>query len=389
MIYKRSKGGNYEYNFRFSIRKADGTTESYRVRQSARTKNRQDALDVEGEHRRALRLGMIHPLDPWPKPEAPKPVAIVMREFAKRFSRHVAVATKKGTSRFYLGCIERLLCFKRIADAPLDAITTELASEYADHRMDVAENEIATVNGDLRTLRRLLNLAVEWKELTYAPPIHEVPGSNGRDYVLNWVTEAKYLGAASQNLRDAAVILLDTGLRPQSELFVLEWQNVELTARPETPNGVIHIRGGKSEAAKRSVPLTIRAADLLRRRKMEADALAEDERSVYVFPGDGNTGHLVSLQHPHKDAIEKAKVDWFAVYSLRHTFGTRCAESGMDKYTLARLMGHSSPNITARYYVHVTEPHVTAGFEKFAAYQERGVAAGIAKAFPEASAAVQ
>jgi integrase len=201
--------------------------------------------------------------------------------------------------------------------------------------------------------------------------------------------EAKYLAAASENLRDAATILLDTGLRPQSELFVLEWPNVELSGRPETPNGVVHIRGGKSDAAKRSVRLTTRAADVLRRRKAEADALPEGEHSSYVFPGDGNTGHLVSLQHPHRDAIGKAKLDWFALYSLRHTFGTRCAESGMDKYTLARLMGHSSPSITARYYVHVTESHVTAGFEKFATYQERGVAEGIAKAFPEATAAVQ
>ena len=143
MIYKRSKGANYEYNFRFSIRKSDGTIESYRIRQSAKTKNRREALNVEGEHHRALRLGMIHPLDPWPKPEAPKRNAIVTRALAKRFLRYVAVTTKEGTSRFYSGCIERLLCFRRIADAPLDAITTELASDYADHRMDVAENEIA------------------------------------------------------------------------------------------------------------------------------------------------------------------------------------------------------------------------------------------------------
>jgi len=46
-------------------------------------------------------------------------------------------------------------------------------------------------------------------------------------------------------------------------------------------------------------------------------------------------------------------------------FGTRCAESGMDKFTLARLMGHSSPRIAERYYIHVTEPHVMTGFERF------------------------
>jgi integrase len=165
--------------------------------------------------------------------------------------------------------------------------------------------------------------------------------------------------------------------------------NVDLTERAETPNGVIHILAGKSEDAKRSVPLTARAADVFRRRRTETDALPETGRSAFVFPGDGNTGHLVTLQHSHTEAVGKAQLDWFVLYTLRHTFGTRAAQSGMDKYSLARLMGHSSPNVAARYYIHVTEPHVTAGFEKFAIYQKHGVAQGIAEAFPDASAAVQ
>jgi len=52
-------------------------------------------------------------------------------------------------------------------------------------------------------------------------------------------------------------------------------------------------------------------------------------------------------------------------------------------------MGHSSPAVAARYYVHVTETHVAAGFGKFVEYQTRNVAEGIAAAFPEASNAVQ
>jgi integrase len=46
------------------------------------------------------------------------------------------------------------------------------------------------------------------------------------------------------------------------------------------------------------------------------------------------------------------------------------AESGVDKFALARLMGHSSPSVAEPYYIHVTEPYVTAGFEKFENYQK-------------------
>ena len=40
----------------------------------------------------------------------------------------------------------------------------------------------------------------------------------------------------------------------------------------------------------------------------------------------------------------------------------------MDKFTLARLMGHSSPRVAERHYIHITEPHVMTGFERFLNY---------------------
>lgn len=61
----------------------------------------------------------------------------------------------------------------------------------------------------------------------------------------------------------------------------------------------------------------------------------------------------------------------------------------MDCFTLARLMGHSSPSVAARYYIHVTETHVAAGFGKFVEYQTRNVAEGLAAAFPQTTGAIQ
>jgi hypothetical protein len=71
MICKRGK--TYWYNFRWTIRNADGTNESFRIVKSAKTQNKNDAKDAEDEHRRALRLGQIHPKDPWPKPTTSAP----------------------------------------------------------------------------------------------------------------------------------------------------------------------------------------------------------------------------------------------------------------------------------------------------------------------------
>lgn len=383
MVFKRGK--SLWYKFRWNIKHEDGTRENFMIRRPAKVRNRKDAADVEREHRRALSLGQVHPNDPWPKPAVSAPPAF--RAFAKEFVQYCTTHTKPGTRTFYDVCLERLLSFAAIADAPLDAITGDVVSRYARYRQEVPKNSVVTVNGDLRTLRRVFNLAVEWGKLDRAPVIHELPQSKGRDRVVSFEEEALYLAKASENLRDAAILAVDTGLRPNSELFPLRWVDVDLAASAECPHGAIHVRQGKTDSAQRSLPLTPRAADVLQRRRKAAEG--KPKTSPFVFAGAGMKGHIVSMQHPHEEAIEDAKLASFEFYCWRHTFGTRAAQSGMDKYSLARLMGHSSPSVAARYYIHVTETHVAAGFGKFVEYQTRNVAEGLAAAFPQASEAVQ
>ena len=110
----------------------------------------------------------------------------------------------------------------------------------------------------------------------------------------------------------------------------------------------------------RSVPLTPRAAGALQRRKKDAET--KKKHSPFVFPGASNSAQITSVQHPHKAAIEAAGLEKFEIYCRRRTFGTRAPQSGMDRFTLARLMGHSSPSVATRYYIHVTETHIAAGF---------------------------
>jgi integrase len=383
MIFKRGK--SLWYKFRWRVKHDDGAAENFMIRRPAKVRNRKDATDVEREHRRALSLGQVHPNDPWPKPAASGPP--IFRTFAKEFLKYAETNTKTGTYTFYKVSLDRVLSFAAIADATLDAITGDLVSRYARYRQETAKNSVVTVNGDLRTIRRVLHLAVDWGKLPHASVIHEMPQPKGRERVISSKEEALYLAKASENLRDAAILAVDTGMRPNSELFPLKWVDIDLTSRAESPNGVIHVRQGKTDNAQRSLPLTPRAAEVLERRK-EAAKTAK-MKSAYVFPGAGKSGHIVSMQHPHDDAIEESKVDTFEFYCWRHTFGTRAAQSGMDRFTLARLMGHSSPSVAARYYIHVTETHVAAGFGKFVEYQTVNTAKGMEEAFPEVTTEIQ
>jgi integrase len=360
-IYKR--GEVYWYKFRWTIKPQDGQSENYLIRQSARTGNLKRAREMQEEHRRALRLGHIHPAEQWPKPKQQAPKIPTLREFTKQFLAYVEVQKKPGTARFYRVCSNRVLLFSALADALLTDITGEAVSKYAHWRKSTSpEDSVLTVNGELRTLRRMLNLAQEWGLIPQTPSIHELPGGKGRDRVVSFAEEAQYLAAASRTVRDAAILASDTGLRPNSELFPLEWSRVQLEATPDAPQGFLHVTQGKTDAATRNMPLTPRTREMLLARRQLVSG------SKYVFPGAGKSGHLTTIQHAHETAIREAGLQWFEFYCWRHTFGTRCAESGMDKFTLARLMGHSSPRVAERYYIHVTEPHVMTGFERFLNY---------------------
>lgn len=387
MVYKRGGSENYTYNFRWLTKHEDGTVEYHRIRQSAHVSNKKDARLVEAAHKQALALSLIGPRDPWPPPKESAPP--ILRAFAPDFLQHVKTNKKPGTHRFYQGGLGRLLAFSALADAPLNAITNDTVDRYSRYRLEVAKNSPVTVSGDLRTLRRLLKVAVKWGRVKAdeAVAINELPEGPSTRRALSPKEEQLYLRHASPNLRDGAIVAVDSGLRPE-ELLPLLWANVDLVSRSETPNGVIHVRGeGKSDAAIRSVPLTPRAQDVLQRRWKVVEAGLK--QSPYVFSGKGRSGHLASLQHPHEAATKKAKLKPFAFYVWRHTFGTRAAMAGVDKFALCRLMGHSSPSVTEKYYIHVTTEHVAAGFEKFVAYSERGTAEGIAAAFPQTSDAVQ
>jgi integrase len=71
------------------------------------------------------------------------------------------------------------------------------------------------------------------------------------------------------------------------------------------------------------------------------------------------SGHVEpsSLKKQHLKALKLSKVRPFVLYSLRHTFLTRLGQSGCDVWTLARVAGHSSIAISAR-YVHPSEDAV-------------------------------
>ena len=80
-----------------------------------------------------------------------------------------------------------------------------------------------------------------------------------------------------------------------------------------------------------------------------------------VFPSKKNQPFhdMVILESIHnviaKMAADGVYVEKFGPHTFRHTFATRCIESGIQPKTLQKYLGHATLQMTMDLYVHVTE----------------------------------
>ena len=132
----------------------------------------------------------------------------------------------------------------------------------------------------------------------------------------------------------------------------MRWEHVTwLSGR----NGALLITHGKTASARRVLPMTLRVRGILENRWIAAGKPEEG----WVWPARTRSNHVEpnSIYGQHLKALEASKIRPFVLYSLRHTFLTRLGESGCDSWTLARIAGHSSVAISAR-YVHPSDNRV-------------------------------
>jgi integrase len=83
----------------------------------------------------------------------------------------------------------------------------------------------------------------------------------------------------------------------------------------------------------------------------------------WVFPTSAGDGHFVGLPKVLERTCAKAGLEGVTVHVLRHSFAATAAEMGFSELTIAGLLGHSVPGITAR-YAHVPDSALVAAAER-------------------------
>jgi integrase len=206
----------------------------------------------------------------------------------------------------------------------------------------------SNTNCALRTLRRMLSKAEEWKLIHRAPKFKLVK-EYGRSVTLDEEAEKKLLAAASacgwrkrslELFNDIVISMRDTGMRNERELYRIRIENLDWD------NKVIFVPDSKTEEGRRKVPMSDRVFDLLQKR-------CGNRREGWVFQSKrAGSGHLTTIGKQFREARLKAGLpDNLVLYCGRHDYGTRVLKQTGNLAAVMKTMGHRDVK-TAMQYQH-------------------------------------
>ena len=256
-------------------------------------------------------------------------------EFMRRQGRRWKPATRKGNALLLRRYLVPFLGEMRVAGIA---------------RADVQRwfDSMSGTPGNANRGLPLLSVMMRQAELWDLRPQGSNPCANMRRYRLKprerflSTDELKRLGFVLDHAKDrqaaAAIrLLLFTGAR-SSEITGLRWDWIRGT-RALLPD---------SKSGPKAIQLPPPARAVLNR-------LTRD--CAFVFPNRQGDGPMTDLGRRWNRLRALAGLDDVRVHDCRHTFASHAVMSGLDLYTVGRLLGHADTGSTER-YAHLADEHV-------------------------------
>ncbi|AJX78379.1 tyrosine-type recombinase/integrase [Burkholderia pseudomallei] len=207
-----------------------------------------------------------------------------------------------------------------------------------------------TRNRYINTIRRLLNLCVEWEWLDRTPKLRRFEEPDVR---VRWETPEVIITMINALrlpwMRDAAIVAVATGMR-ESELFGLTVSQIDLAQR----NAWITHAEAKSKRA-RSVPLNEDAISVLERRMRTATDLVFTREYTR---GDGPPKLIRQIdKRDFARACRAAGMIDFHWHDLRHTWASWHVQRGTPLMVLKELGGWETIAMVQK-YAHLAPSHL-------------------------------
>lgn len=308
----------------------DFTVAGKRYRGSTKETNRTRAEKVA-----ALKLTQVlEGKDPLPR-KTP-----TLSEFSVRFLDGVKNSRLATKTKVYYQSGWRLLAKTSIVNMKMHRIAAEDINALG------FEGSPSNANCALRTLRRMLHQALEEKLLQTVPKC-KLLKENGRELSLTAAGEQELMTAADkckwrqdsrQLFKDILILMRDTGMRNERELYRLRVENLDWDSK------VIFVPDSKTPDGRRMIPMSDRVSSLLYRR-------CTNRRFGWVFPSQrSKCGHLTSIGKHFREARKEAGLpENLVLYCGRHDYGSRVLKQTGNLAAVMKTMGHSDVKTAMRY----------------------------------------
>lgn len=207
------------------------------------------------------------------------------------------------------------------------------------------KRSVGTVNHYLKIVRRICNLATEWRDehgltwLQHAPKIKLLPDTNKRPpYPLSWDEQDRIFRRLPKHVNEMALFAVNTGCR-ENEVVTLQWRDeVKI---PELGTSVFVVPASRVKNKDDRLIVLNRVA------KSVIDA-RRGIHPEFVFTFHGKPLGRINATGWH-DARKAAGLKHVRVHDLKHTFGRRLRAAGVSLEDRQDLLGHRSGRITTHY----------------------------------------
>ena len=125
----------------------------------------------------------------------------------------------------------------------------------------------------------------------------------------------------------------------------------------------------KTYAGKRIVPIPEFIMPSIIEQMQYANSQLNNDEKIIFKPNNKKYCDRETVNDYLKDILKKEfDITDISTHSLRHTFGTRCVESGMQPVVVQRLMGHTDVSVTLNTYTSVYDKFKEQEIEKVNQY---------------------
>ena len=204
-------------------------------------------------------------------------------------------------------------------------------------------------------LGRTLSTAEDWGYVTQNPVLKtKLPRRPIRQQAKMILTPAQITQLRDQlkePARSIAMLLVLTGLRI-GEILALRWKCVDLTGSALQVEETVydgHFDTPKSQESARLIPLAAVARAVLARLQPRS---GQPDDLVFRTEAGGPLNRHNLLRRHLRPACRELGIEGISWHSLRHSHATLLDTTGAPLGTVQALLGHATPEITRKIYLH-------------------------------------